>query len=130
MRRLLDTSAYVALKRGEERVAEIVRDSGEIALPLIVVGELMFGFRNGARFEENMGQLEAFLDSPHVTLINPTWVTADRFGRIAAGLRRAGTPIPTNDIRIAAQTMESGAELVTFDRHFDRVVGLPVIVLS
>jgi tRNA(fMet)-specific endonuclease VapC len=51
-------------------------------------------------------------------------VTADRFGRIAAGLRKAGTPIPSNDIWIAAHVFESGAELITFDDHFKKVDGL------
>jgi tRNA(fMet)-specific endonuclease VapC len=129
MRRLLDTSAYVELRCGEEHVAAIVRGSSEIVMSLFVVGELMFGFRDGARYEQNLEELEAFLDSPHVALVTPTWVTADRFGRIATALRRAGTPIPTNDIWIAAQAMESGAELVTFDRHFERIAGLPATVL-
>ena len=56
-----------------------------------------------------------------------TRTTADRFGRIAAALRKAGKPIPTNDIWIAAHAFESGAELVTFDRHFEAVPGLPLI---
>jgi tRNA(fMet)-specific endonuclease VapC len=53
----------------------------------------------------------------------------DRFGRIAAALRKAGTPIPTNDIWIAAHAFETGAELITFDRHFDHVRSLPVTTL-
>jgi tRNA(fMet)-specific endonuclease VapC len=60
--------------------------------------------------------------------VNP--VTADRFGRIAANLRRAGTPIPTNDIWIAAHAMESGAELITLDHHFEHIPGLAVTVLA
>jgi tRNA(fMet)-specific endonuclease VapC len=51
-------------------------------------------------------------------------VTADRFGRIAAALRRKGRPLPTNDIWIAAHAMESGAELLSFDQHFDAVDGI------
>lgn len=47
-----------------------------------------------------------------------TLVTADRFGRVAAALRRRGRPIPTNDVWIAAHAMESGADLVSLDRHF------------
>jgi tRNA(fMet)-specific endonuclease VapC len=59
-----------------------------------------------------------------VELLPVTRTTADRFGRIAAALRKAGTPIPTNDIWIAAHAFESGAELVTFDDHFAAVPGL------
>jgi tRNA(fMet)-specific endonuclease VapC len=50
--------------------------------------------------------------------------TADRFGRIAAALKKAGTPIPSNDIWIAAHAFESSAELLTFDAHFAAVPGL------
>jgi tRNA(fMet)-specific endonuclease VapC len=49
---------------------------------------------------------------------------ADRYSRIAEQLKRQGTPIPSNDIWIAAQAMELGAELVTLDRHFEKVNGL------
>ncbi|GMU55535.1 MAG: hypothetical protein AMXMBFR33_46810 [Candidatus Xenobia bacterium] len=91
---------------------------------MIVAGELLLGFRAGTRFEDNLRKLEAFLASRFVTLLPVSLVTADRFGRIGASLRRRGTPIPTNDIWIAAQAMETGAELISFDRHFERVEGL------
>ena len=122
--RLLDTGAYVGLKRGNEAVARLVRTSSELALSIIVVGELLFGFRNGTKFEKNSAELDAFLAEPLVRLLPVTRTTADRFGRIAATLRRAGKPIPTNDIWIAAHTVESGGELVTFDSHFEQVPGL------
>ena len=124
MKRLLDTNAYVALKRGHERVSELVRSSTELAFSVIVVGELLFGFRNGNRFEKNLRELDEVLTETTVSLLTVTRVTADRFGRIAAELRRVGKPIPTNDIWIAAHAFESGAELVTFDRHFEVVPGL------
>jgi tRNA(fMet)-specific endonuclease VapC len=53
-------------------------------------------------------------------------ITADRFGRVAAQLRKAGKPIPSNDIWIAAQALETGADLATFDQHFATVPGLVV----
>ena len=130
MRRLLDTNAYVGLKLGHEGVARLVRDADALVFSLIVVGELMFGFRNGTRYQHNVEELEAFLAHPSVKLLSPSWVTADRFGRIAAALRQAGTPIPTNDIWIAAQAFESGAELITFDKHFGSVAGLAAAILS
>ena len=124
MRRLLDTNAYVALKRGNESVARVLRESSEIVFSTIVLGELLFGFRNGNRLAKNISELDAFLDDPRVGVLAVSRTTADRFGRIAAQLRRAGTPIPSNDIWIAAQTFESGAELITFDDHFGAVAGL------
>jgi len=124
VKRLLDTNAYVALKRGHREVAEIVRESSELAFSVIVIGELMFGFRNGSRYRRNLKDLEAFLANDRVTVLPVSLTTADRFGRIAAALRKAGTPIPTNDIWIAAHAYESGAELITFDGHFSAVSGL------
>jgi tRNA(fMet)-specific endonuclease VapC len=130
LRRLLDTNAYVGLKLGHEEVAHLVRDADALVFSLIVVGELMFGFRNGTRYRRNVEELEAFLAHPSVKLLSPSWVTADRFGRIATALKQAGTPIPTNDIWIAAQAFESGAELITFDKHFGHVAGLAATILS
>ena len=124
MKRLLDTNAYVALKRNHEHVAGIVRESSELVFSVVVIGELLFGFRNGTRLERNTRELDELLSNDRVRVLPATRTTADRFGRIAASLRKAGTPIPTNDIWIAAHAFESGAELVTFDRHFESVQGL------
>ena len=124
MTRLLDTNAYVGLKRGHESVVRLVRESTALAVSIVVIGELLFGFRYGTRFDRNVRELDTFLTDPRVRVLPVTYTTADRFGRIAAVLRRAGKPIPTNDIWIAAHTFESGGELVSFDAHFDAVAGL------
>lgn len=121
---LLDTNAYSALIRGHAGVAERVRRSQRVLLSTVVVGELLFGFRSGTRYEANRNDLERFLANPHVDLLPVTFATADRFGRIASALRRKGRPLPTNDIWIAAHAMESGAELLSFDAHFAEVDGL------
>lgn len=92
---------------------------------MVVVGELLFGFRNGTRYQKNLADLED-LAQPGVTLHPVSWVTADRFGRVAADLKRMGKPIPSNDIWIAAHAFETGAELVTMDVHFRHVAGLPI----
>jgi len=124
MKILLDTNAYSALLRGHPDVARRVRGAEQVLLSTVVAGELLFGFRNGSRYEANRQELEEFLASPYVSLLPVGLVTADRFGRIAAGLKRTGRPLPTNDIWIAAHAMESGGELLSFDRHFADVDGL------
>jgi tRNA(fMet)-specific endonuclease VapC len=124
MKVLLDTDAYSALKRGHPGVAGLVRHSQEVLLSTIVAGELLYGFRNGNRFEHNRSELDEFAASPFVRVVPVTLATADRFGRIATALKHAGRPIPTNDIWIAAQAMETGAELISFDRHYGWVDGL------
>ncbi len=130
MKVLLDTNVYSALLRGKSEVAERVRRAQQVLLSAVVVGELLFGFRNGSRYEKNRKELEAFLENPYVAFVPVTYTTADRFGRIAAVLREAGTPIPTNDIWIAAHAMETGADLLSYDQHFQAVAGLAWVDLS
>lgn len=125
MKSLLDTSAYAALRKGHLKVSQAVRESEQLFFSTVVLGEILFGFRNGSRFEKNLKELEEFLAKPLVTVQPVTRTTADRYGRIASSLRRQGTPIPTNDIWIAAHVLEAGAELITLDDHFEVVPGLP-----
>jgi len=124
MKIMLDTSAYVGFKRNTAEAVEIIVKSELIVFSPVVVGELMLGFRNGTRFKENMDDLDRFLDHEAVDLLPIGKITSDRYSRIAAKLKQQGTPIPTNDIWIAAQALEQGAELITSDRHFDKISGL------
>ena len=124
MRLLLDTNAYVGMRRGDERVSSLLRDAEEILISTVVLGELEYGFFNGRRYAANKRSLGAFLATPFVSVIGVGAETSNRYGRIAAQLRRAGTPIPTNDVWIAAHGLETGANVVSFDRHFGFVDGL------
>lgn len=124
MKLLLDTSAYVGFKLGYPEIVDYITHADLILISPIVSGELMFGFRNGARFDKNMLEFNQFLSHEVVEMIELTDITADRYSRVAAHLKKQGTPIPSNDIWIAAQTMETGAELITMDRHFEKVAGL------
>ena len=124
MKILLDTSAYVGFKRNAVEAVEIIVNAELIVFSPVVMGELMFGFRNGTRFKENMDDLDRFLKHEVVDLLPIGKITSDRYSRITVKLRQQGTPIPTNDIWIAAQAMEQGAELITSDQHFDKINGL------
>jgi tRNA(fMet)-specific endonuclease VapC len=124
VRVLLDTNAYSDLARGHRPLADRVRRAEVVLLSAVVAGELLGGFRRGTRFRENLALLERFLAQPRVTLIPVSWTTADRYARIYAALRRRGRPIPSNDIWIAAHAMETGAELLSSDPHFQHVEGL------
>ena len=84
----------------------------------------MYGFRHGAHFERNVADLRKFLDSPYASFVGVGRITADRYSRIATALRAKGRPIPTNDVWIAAQAMETGADLISADRHFEHVDGI------
>jgi tRNA(fMet)-specific endonuclease VapC len=121
---LLDTSAYVGFKRNEVGIVDSIVRAERVLFSPVVRGELMFGFRNGTRFKENMEDLNIFLEHEAVEWVQIGKITSDRYSRIAVQLKRQGTPIPTNDIWIAAQTMEHGAELITSDQHFEKINGL------
>ncbi len=121
MKILLDSNAYSEFMRGNNRVREIVHGAEEILMSAVVVGEQLFGFRQGRRFEQNFAQLRSFLERPYVTFVPVGPVTADRYSRIMTALKAKGRPIPTNDVWIAAHAMETGADLVSADRHFEYV---------
>lgn len=124
MKLILDTNAYVGFKLGYPEIIEYLTQADVILISPIMLGELMFGFRNGSRFARNTEELNRFLSHHAVEIVTLSEITADRYARIAAQLKQQGTPIPSNDIWIAAQTMETGSELVTMDNHFDKIPGL------
>ncbi len=127
MKLLLDTNASAALMRGRSEVANRVRQAERVLISSVVVGELFFGFCNGKRLQENRTEFDNFIANPLVTWIPVTLTTADRFARLSVALRKKGCPIPTNDIWIAAHTLETGADLLSYDRHFENIEGLPWI---
>lgn len=124
MKILLDTNVYAAIARGHPGVVDLVRRAEALLMSAVTVGEILGGFRAGSRCKENLADLQRFLDQPRVRLVPVARTTADRYARIYAALRRKGTPIPTNNMWIAAHAFETGAELVSNDAHFDHVDGL------
>lgn len=129
LRLALDTSAYSRFRSGHPVLVEWLARSETIELSATALGELQAGFLLGRRYRENRLLLDEFLDEPYVSIAPVTHETARRYGEIFANLRRAGTPIPTNDIWIAASALETGAHLVTFDEDFEAIGGLPCTCL-
>jgi tRNA(fMet)-specific endonuclease VapC len=93
-------------------------------MSVFVLGELFAGFRYGSREKANRQILEAFLGKPVVRVLDATRETADYFGLIKSSLKKAGQPLPLNDVWIAAHALETGSILVTYDSHFSVVPGL------
>jgi tRNA(fMet)-specific endonuclease VapC len=118
MRILIDTNAYSALVEGQSEIGIRVREAEEVLISTVVLGELLFGFHNGSRYEQNRRVLDRFLREPRVQVVTLTFTTAERFGEIFASLRKRGKPIPTNDIWIAAQAIENDSSLLSSDPHF------------
>jgi len=126
---LLDTSAYAHFRRGHAEAVEILVAAERVYLSTVTLGELEAGFMLGSRPDENRSALRDFLAEPFVTVVPIDEDVARRYGGIFVALRRAGTPIPTNDVWIAATALHVSAELVTFDNDFRHVASLNARVL-
>jgi tRNA(fMet)-specific endonuclease VapC len=120
----IDTNAYTAYRRGDERILRELARANRIGISLFVLGELLTGFRGGSREKDNRHDLDRFLAKRGVNLVMPTDRTAEFFAMAKHGLASKGRPIPINDVWIAAHCMEHGAALVSLDSHFDQVDGL------
>jgi predicted nucleic acid-binding protein len=118
---LLDTSGYSAFLRGDASIKRTLQEADEIVVNPVILGELKAGFLRGTSRRRNEDELARFLGSPRVTIAPMDEGTADRYAAILDGLRRAGTPIPTNDLWVAATAMQHGLRVVTTDAHFLRV---------
>lgn len=121
---VLDSSAVIAVLRRVPGAQERLAEARELWLPLPALGELEYGVAHSAQPARQRAALDAFL--PAVVLLPLTAETAALYGRLKAGLARAGTPIPENDLWIAALAVEHGWPLATRDAHFTRVPGLMV----
>jgi len=127
---IIDTNAYSGLLGGEARAVEVLRSAHEIHLPLIVMAELLAGFAAGRRAERNRDELARFMASPRVHLMKPDEKTARQYADVFMALRRSGTPIPTNDLWIAALARQHRLPLLTFDAHFAAVPGIALVLQS
>ncbi|MBT9584878.1 type II toxin-antitoxin system VapC family toxin [bacterium] len=121
---LLDANVLSELFRANPEVQARLRKVSRIVISPVVEGEIVGGFRAGSRTEKNLEIWSRFLSEPFVDRVPLGSESADRYARIWAQLRSKGTPIPSNDMWIAAQAGELGVELLSFDHHFQHVDGL------
>ena len=126
---LIDTSAYSAFKREQPEAMTILSRAPTIGMSIVVIGELLGGFALSSREEDNVRELARFLALPYVTLLPADRQTAEHYARIYVTLRKAGSPIPTNDMWIAATAMQHGLDVFSYDRHFAAVENLHVVNL-
>ncbi len=123
---VLDTNAYSDWRRFG-RWNENLAIADRVLIPAIVIGELHHGFLKGGRFEGNATRLDEFLREPQVDVIPVSRRTAEIYGEFLHFLQESGTPIPTNDIWIAAMVREMHGKLATRDGHFGH---LPLVELA
>lgn len=121
---ILDTNAYVRFLGGDEKVLEALAGAKIVYLSIFVLGELFAGFQGGNKAVENKKILRDFLNKPTVRTLDATTETAEIFGLVKNSLKKVGTPLPINDVWIAAHALETGSVVVTYDSHFSKVPGL------
>jgi tRNA(fMet)-specific endonuclease VapC len=115
----LDTNRYTDLCRGDVSVVEIVEQASEVWLPFIVLAELRAGFAMGSQGPRNEAVLRRFLLKPGVEVVYADEQTTHHYANVYRQLRKQGTPIPTNDMWIAALVLQHSFVLCARDAHFD-----------
>lgn len=121
MKLALDTNAYRSFVEGKAEAVELVRRADVIGFPVPVIAELRFGFLNGTRGRQNEATLVKFLDSPRVVVLTCDEQTTHFFAELKLQLKRQGTPIPLNDVWIAALALQHTYVLFTRDSDFAHV---------
>ena len=119
MKVLIDTNRYRDFCEGREETVDLVQRARSIFLPFVVLAELRAGFLCGTLARRNEQSLTLFLNSPRVRVLLAEEDTTHHFARIFAQLRLQGTPIPVNDIWIAALAVQHDLLLHSRDTHFD-----------
>jgi len=119
MKIALDANRFTDFCKNVAEAVDPVRRADRVFLPFVVLGELRAGFRCGRKSRQNEGVLRRFLQSPRVSILLADEGTTHLYAALFAQLRAAGTPIPTNDLWIAALVLQHDLELCTRDKHFD-----------
>jgi len=130
MRLCLDTSAYSQFKRGDQQVVELIDRADWLGVPVVVLGELAVGFRQGKRRHENQAELDRFLGNPAVEVLPVEEDMVGFYADIVLDLKKAGTPLPANDIWIAAVAARHGASVLTYDQHFRSIARVGATILT
>jgi tRNA(fMet)-specific endonuclease VapC len=122
---MVDTNVAIEMLRRSSDALRRFHPDATVFVPVIVLGELFHGAFASARIADNMAEVEDFAASVKVLVCDLG--VARRFGEIRRDSWRKGTPIPDNDVWIAATALVHGLPIVTSDAHFDQVDGLTVV---
>ena len=126
MKLMLDTNICIfIIKQQPVRVLKrfLEYQAGDIGISSITLSELSFGVAKSQHIEKNLKALDEFIIPLEVLAYNEE--AALVYGRIRSNLEKAGTPIGSMDMLIAAHAVSLGATLVTNNtRKFMRIPGL------
>ena len=121
MRVALDTNRYVDLCKGLAETVALLEEAEAIMVPFVVLGELRAGFALGRRQTENERTLRRFLLKDGVRVLFADDQTTHHYASVFRQLRTQGTPIPTNDMWLAALVLQHNLALHARDKHFDHL---------
>jgi predicted nucleic acid-binding protein len=127
MRIAIDSNRFIDFCAGDEAAADTFERAALLVIPFVVLAEIRVGAQLCKKGEEQVRILNTLLNQPGVRTAHTTDGTAHHYASIYSQLRRKGTPIPTNDIWIAAIALEHGLILYTRDAHFDKIPSVPRI---
>ncbi len=116
---ILDTNAVSALSLDDAKLVAVLGSTLRHHLPAIVIGEYEFGLAGSKRNKELKSWFELLIAESIVLGVDRE--TAAYYGDICATLKQNGTPIPSNDLWIAALAAQHGLPIVSRDQHFDVV---------
>lgn len=121
---LAHTNLVIAHFNGSSALLDLFHRFSDVVIPSIVLGELYFGAARSARAAENTKKVDEVSRLFPVAACDAA--TGQHYGQIKHLLRQKGTPIPENDIWIAALATQHSASLATRDAHFSAVAGLSI----
>jgi len=121
----IDTNRYTDLARGDAKVREVLERADEVLLPFPVLAELRAGFALGRHGAENERGLRRFLVHVGVSVLWADEQSIHHYATLFRQLRTQGTPIPTNDLWVAALVLQHDLVLYARDKHFDSVPQIP-----
>ena len=119
---ILDTNALSAIVEGDSAAAMRAAASGQVAIPVIVLGEYRFGIASSRHKRDYERWLEEARPSSRILDVEEE--TALWYSELRVQLKKAGTPIPSNDLWIAALSRQHNLPILSRDRHFDLIRGV------
>jgi predicted nucleic acid-binding protein len=119
---ILDTNALSAVADGDASLEPLLQRPSELSIPVIVLGEYRYGIWQSRERKHYEQWLEESL--PNYRILDIDEETAVHYASVRAEMKKAGTPIPMNDLWIAALCRQYALPLLSRDKHFDSVNGL------
>ena len=119
---IVDTNALSAIADEQPGIRDVLERAISVAIPVIVLGEYRFGISQSTRRSHYQKWLRENL--PGFGILNITEETAEHYAGLRLEMKHAGTPIPSNDLWVAALCRQHSLPVLSRDRHFDSVHGL------